>query len=170
MIRLIAAIDSRRGIATDSGIPWKLPGDTAYFHEKTAIGVILMGWATYNEFKAPLHDRENFVLTAESESLRRGFRAVGSLDQLTSAHLGEDIWVIGGAAVYTETIAEADELLLTRVVGDFHCTKFFPHYEAEFRLAAQGDDRQDGDITYRFETWQRATSPDPGRRTASRML
>jgi dihydrofolate reductase len=38
MIRLIAAIDSQRGIATDSGIPWKLPGDSAYFREKTAQG------------------------------------------------------------------------------------------------------------------------------------
>jgi dihydrofolate reductase len=158
MIRLIAANDSRRGIATDSGIPWKLPGDTAYFEEKTATGVILMGWATYKEFAAPLHDRENFVLTADSAPLRTGFRAVGSLDQLVAAHPDEDIWVVGGATVYAETIAEADELLLTQVVGNFHCTKFFPPYQAEFRLATQGDDRQEGGITYRFETWQRLAS------------
>jgi dihydrofolate reductase len=155
MIRLIAAIDSRRGIATDSGIPWKLPGDTAYFHEKTAIGLILMGSATYKEFAAPLHERENFVLTADSEPLRKGFRAVGSLDVLAAAHPGDDIWVIGGAAVYAETVGEADELFLTQVVGDFHCTKFFPPYEAEFQLASQGEDQQDGATTYRFETWQR---------------
>jgi dihydrofolate reductase len=155
MIRLIAALDSRRGIATDSGIPWKLPGDTAYFHDKTASGIILMGRATYNEFAGPLHERENFVLTADSGLLRIGFRAVGNLDQLVADHPDEDIWVIGGATVYAETIAEAQELLLTQVVGDFDCTKFFPPYEAEFRLTAQGDDRQDGGITYRFETWQR---------------
>ena len=161
MIRLIAAIDSRRGIATDSGIPWKLPGDTAYFHEKTAAGVILMGWATYNEFAAPLHQRENFVLTADSEPLRKGFRAVGSLDQLAAAHPGEDVWVIGGAAVYAETVGEAEELLLTQVVGDFHCTKFFPPYEAEFQLAFQGPDQQDAATTYRFETWQRQPKRTP---------
>ena len=155
MIRLIAAIDSRRGIATDSGIPWRLPGDTAYFHEKTTTGVILMGGATYNEFAAPLHERENFVLTARTGPLRTGFRAVGSLDQLVAAHPDEDVWVIGGATVYAETIAEAEQLLLTQVVGNFDCTKFFPPYQAEFRLAAQGDDRQDGETTYRFETWQR---------------
>ncbi len=155
MIRLIAAVDSRRGIATDSGIPWKLPGDTAYFHEKTATGVILMGWATYNEFAAPLHGRENFVLTADSGPLRTGFRAVGSLDKLAADHPNEDVWVIGGATVYAETIAEAEELLLTQVLGDFHCTKFFPPYQDEFGLAAQGDERQDGETRYRFETWQR---------------
>ena len=79
MIRQIAAMDSRRGIATESGIPWKLPSDTAYFHEQTARGLILMGWATYNEFAAPLHGRENFVLTTGPGPLRTGFRAIGTL-------------------------------------------------------------------------------------------
>ena len=65
MIRLIAAMDSRHGIATASGIPWKLPGDTAYFREQTSRGLILMGRSTYDEFAAPLHGRENFVLTTD---------------------------------------------------------------------------------------------------------
>ena len=154
MIRLIAALDSRRGIATDTGIPWKLPGDTAYFHQKTTSGLILMGRTTYNEFAAPLHERENFVLTSDSGPLRSGFRAVGSLVQLVADHPDQDVWVIGGATVYGETIGEAQELLLTQVAGDFNCTKFFPPYDAEFRRALQGEERQDGGIPYRFETWQ----------------
>ncbi|MGD0748298.1 MAG: dihydrofolate reductase [Acidimicrobiales bacterium] len=158
MIRLIAALDSRRGIATDSGIPWKLPGDTAYFRAKTATGLILMGRATYDEFAAPLHKRENFVLTTHPGPLRTGFRAIGSLDQLTAENPGEDVWVIGGATVYAHTITEAGELLLTQVDGDFDCTKFFPPYETEFGLTARSDDRQDGVTTYRFETWQRLPS------------
>jgi dihydrofolate reductase len=160
MIRLIAAMDSRRGIATDSGIPWKLPGDTAYFHDKTTTGLILMGWATYNEFAAPLHERDSFVLTAGPGSLRPGFRAIGSLDQLVTEHPDEDVWVIGGAAVYAETITEADELLLTQVAGDFHCTKFFPPYQTDFQVATQSDDHQDGGTHYRFETWRRI-APTP---------
>ena len=155
MIRLIAAIDDRRGIATDLGIPWKLPGDTAYFHEKTDTGVILMGRATYEEFAAPLHDRENFVLSSETGPLRAGFRGVAGLDQLRAAFPGDDVWVIGGAAVYAETITEAQELLLTQVLGNFHCTKFFPPYRADFEPKVRSDDQHDGGVTYRFETWRR---------------
>lgn len=51
MICLIATIDSRRGVATDSGIPWKLPEtrptstpDRYWRHRD--------GWATSNEFAA----------------------------------------------------------------------------------------------------------------------
>ena len=155
MIRLIAAMDSRRGIATDSGIPWKLPGDTAYFRDKTASGLIVMGRATYDEFASPLRERENFVLTTFSGPLRQGFRAISNMDELVARNPGQDVWVIGGATVYAETIAEADELLLTQVQGDFVCTKFFPPYEAAFRVVARSDDHQDGTTSYCFETWQR---------------
>ena len=155
MIRLIAAMDSKQGIATSAGIPWKLPGDAAYFRERTSRGLILMGRATYNEFAAPLHGRENFVLSTQPGPLRTGFQAVGSLDQLRDAHPAEDIWVIGGAAVYAETISEAQELLITEVQGDFNCTKFFPAFEDAFRLTVHSDDRQDGGVSYRFETWER---------------
>ena len=155
MIRLIAAVDSQRGIATDSGIPWKLPGDTAYFREKTASGLIVMGRATYDEFAAPLHGGENYVLSTTTTPLRTGFQAITGLQPLRAAHPDEDIWVIGGATVYRETIGEADELLLTQVLKDFNCTKFFPPYEADFELQSRSADQNENGLTYRFETWQR---------------
>jgi hypothetical protein len=43
MIRLIAAMDPTRGIASDKRIPWKLPGDAAYFENQTTTGLIIMG-------------------------------------------------------------------------------------------------------------------------------
>jgi len=156
MIRLIAAIDSHRGIATDSGIPWKLPGDTAYFREKTSSGLIVMGRATYEEFAAPLHETENFVLSSATAPLREGFQAITSVDRLRQSHPHEDVWVIGGAGVYQETIGEAEELLLTQVLQDFHCTKFFPPYQADFDLRSQSANQTEGGVTYRFETWSRS--------------
>jgi len=155
MIRLIAAIDSRRGIATDSGIPWTLPGDSAYFRDKTSSGLIVMGRATYDEFPAPLHRRENFVFSTSTSPLREDFVVVSSLGQLLAAHPGEHVWVIGGATVYGETIEHADELLLTQVTGDFDCTKFFPPFEDTFALENAGDEHEEGGVTYRFETWRR---------------
>src|SRR5580700_4771092 len=154
MIRLIAAIDSQRGIATDSGIPWKLPGDTAYFRAKTATGLIVMGRATYDEFAAPLHGAENYVLSRTSTALRAGFQAITDVQQLAAAHPHDDLWVIGGAAVYRETIAGAHELLLTQVEKDFHCTKFFPPYEAGFERTNQSVEHHEAGLAYRFETWR----------------
>jgi dihydrofolate reductase len=157
MIRQIAAIDSMRGIATDTGIPWKLPGDSAYFREKTANGLIVMGRATYDEFAAPLHGEENYVLSRATAPLRTGFQAIADLEQLRAAHPDDDIWVIGGATVYRETIAQAEELLLTQVLKDFSCTKFFPPYEAAFNRTDESVDHHEAGLTYRFEVWTRRT-------------
>ena len=122
-----------------------------------------MGWATYDEFAAPLHERENDVLTADATPLRTGFRSVGSVDQLVREHPDEEVWMIGGATVHTETISEADALVLTQVVGDFTCTKFFPPYEADFRLGdPEARSSTMADSAYRFEVWRRLASRPEG--------
>src|SRR5580658_8387876 len=118
MIRLIAAIDTSRGIATDKGIPWKLPGDAAYFENQTTTGLIVMGWATYNEFSAPLHDRDNYVLTRDQSPLRSGFQPISALADLQKSYPDEDVWVIGGAFVFAETLDRGDELFITQVLKD----------------------------------------------------
>jgi dihydrofolate reductase len=155
VIRLIAALDNRRGVATDSGIPWTLPDDVAHFRDETVSGRILMGWVTYTEFAAPLHGGENYVLSQQPEVLRTGFEAVSSLDALQVKCPGDDIWVIGGAAVFAATIGDADELILTQVLADFHCTKFFPSYDNQFDMIRRDPVRRDGSVDFRFETWRR---------------
>jgi dihydrofolate reductase len=160
VIRLIAAIDETRGLSTDTGIPWHLPGDVAHFRQLTANGAVLMGRATYDEFAAPLPDRQNLVLTRSPDGLRAGFQGVDDLDGLLANQGGsEKLWVIGGSAVYAETIDRAEELSLTRVAGDFDCTKFFPPFEADFDLVDQGEVHRENGVAYRFETWRRP----PGR-------
>ncbi len=157
MIRLIAAMDTSRGIATDRGIPWKLPGDVAYFENQTTTGLIVMGWATYNEFSAPLHGRDNYVLTRDQGRLKSGFRPISTLADLMTSNPNDDVWIIGGAFVFGQTISRADELFITQVLGEYHCTKFFPDYRTGFTRFEQSKDQEEGGVQYRFEKWRRNT-------------
>lgn len=156
MIRLIAAVDVKRGVATDAGIPWDLPGDVAHFRECTSTGAILMGRSTYDEFASPLHGRENYVLTRTAAELRPGFQPVAGLGVFRAEHGDDDVWIIGGAATFSQAIVDAAELHLTQVYGDFRCTKFFPPYERDFIPADQSGDSVEHGTGYRFEIWKRA--------------
>ena len=159
MLRMIAALDSRRGIADEHGIPWqgKIPTDSKYFREQTQNGLILMGYGTYKEFDTPLHDRENYVVVhPDTEDLRPGFAPVSDATHFFEEHSRDIVWVIGGAALFATSLPLADELFLTQLEGDFHCTKFFPAFKDAFRLTVRGDDLVDGGVSYRFETWERA--------------
>jgi dihydrofolate reductase len=155
MIRLIAAMDVERGIATESGIPWRLPGDAAYFENQTLNGLIVMGWATYREFSAPLHDRDNYVLTSSPDRLRNGFEPIAELGVVVRGHPDDDVWVIGGASVFAETIDQGDELFITQVLADFNCTKFFPDYSGHFVRFDQSQVHTENGVRYQFEKWRR---------------
>ena len=159
MIRLIAAMDRRRGIADDHGIPWqgKIPTDTKRFHEKTADGIIVMGYGTYLEYDKPLHDRENFVVARpDTGELRAGFTVIPDTDRFLDEHAEDAVWVIGGAALFGASLVRADELVLTQLDADFHCTKFFPEFAHTFELESDDGPHVENDISFRFETWHRS--------------
>ena len=155
MIRLIAAHDEKLGIANNNGIPWHLPKDALYFREKTKDGVVVMGAATYREFDKPLPDRKNLVLTHDAKPLRPGFQSISDLELFINDNWDQDIWVIGGASLFAQTISAADELYITRVRGDFHCTKFFPDYYNDFSLLDRAKEVTENSTTYSFEIWAR---------------
>jgi dihydrofolate reductase len=158
VIRAIAAIEDNLGVSTDEGIPWHVQADIDYFRATTRSATVLMGSATYREFRAPMPDRVNCVVTRSTTPLRPGFTGVGDVDAFFDAGVAGDLWVIGGATLFATTLHRMEELYLTRVEGDFHCTKFFPAFEGAFALstdrAVPGDD---GTPAVRFQTWRRAT-------------
>lgn len=157
VVRAIAALDDRLGIATDTGIPWSVPADVEHFRRTTADVDVLMGYGTYVEYAAPMPGRRNFVATS-STTLRDGFLAVpDAVDFL--ARRRDDVWVIGGGGLFAATLPQTDELHLTRIGGDYGCTKFFPPFESAFQLVEEEATPAAGDVpAYRFETWRRPQS------------
>lgn len=154
MIRLIAAIDQRRGIADDHGIPWNLPTDIQYFRDKIAGQIMLMGRGMYDEIKSPLGAARNLVVTRRTEPLRDGYEQVEDLEAFLN-NVTQDIWVAGGAMIFQEALQYADELYLTILDAVFDCTKFFPEYEHDFELASSGDMITENGVSYRFTVWKR---------------
>lgn len=153
MIRSIVAIDSKRGMADDKGIPWDLPTDRKYFVDQTATGTILMGYGTYLEFKTPFHGHTNYVATNRHEQLRPGFLPVADVRKFLQ-DAKEDVWNIGGAGLLATTLEYVDELHLTQLEGDFHCTKFLPEFKDKFSLVSESEPHTENGIIFRFQIWR----------------
>ena len=83
MIRLIAAIDNRRGIAKDGAMPWDLVADRLYFQTQTKKygGVVLMGFWTFNSLSQPLPGRKNYVLTHKKNLSFKDITLVNNLEK-----------------------------------------------------------------------------------------
>jgi dihydrofolate reductase len=159
MNRLIAAIDIKGGIGDDSGLPWqgRIPSDSHYFVEKTSTGSILMGYRTYEELDGPLGNAPNTVSVRPGPSpmLRAGFVAVVDLGAYFHQDPDALIWVIGGAALFRDSMSFADELYITQLQEDFRCTKFFPEYSSDFHLAESQPPLTEGGIEFQFQIWRR---------------
>lgn len=154
MIRLIAAVDSSRGIADDNGIPWqgKIPGDVRYYHQKIKNATTLIGYGMYKELSSPLVNKVNHVASRRGEKLRKGFVLVEDATKFLKA-AQEDVWVLGGAALFDSTLKLADELYLTQLNEDFDCTKFFPNFKLAFKLQHESPVVKESGISYTFQTW-----------------
>jgi len=142
MIRLIAAIDRKRGLGKNGGQPWHIPDDEKNFTAQTKLhgGHVLVGITTFQTFEKPLVERKNFVLTHDKEPIE-GVELVHDLSKFLDSYRDKDLWVVGGANVFSQVIEQgkADELYLTHIEADFGCQQFFPDYESKYKLAEKSE-------------------------------
>lgn len=160
MIRLIAAIDRKRGIAKKGAMPWKIPEDERYFtvQTKTLGGNVLTGGTTFRNtyHNRPLVNRQNYILTHDTAPIP-GAMVVNDLAKLLEELKDKDLWVAGGAKVFQEVmdLGKADELYLTHIDADFECDQFFPEYESKFQLAEQTEPREQNGVTFTYAKYER---------------
>ena len=155
MIRHIAAIDNQNGLAKNGGMPWSIPEDEQYFTDETKKygGIVLTGIGTYKTFNKPLKDRTNYVLTHQTKPIP-GAILVHDLETFFAETPG-DIWVIGGAEVFNQTLHKADELYITRIDATFECDRFYPEFAENFSLASQSDVHTQNGLRFRYEIYRR---------------
>jgi dihydrofolate reductase len=155
MIRLIAAIDRKHGLAKHGVMPWYIPEDEQYFTDqtKTHDGYVLTGATTFKEtYKGrPLKERQNYILTHDTTPIE-GVTLIHDLDRFLKDFEGKDLWVAGGAGVFEEVMkaGQADELYLTHIDADFRCDQFFPEYEKAFKLVEQGEPREQNGFHFTY--------------------
>jgi len=150
MILHIVAFDNKRGIAKGGIQPWYIPEDEAFFQSETKKygGKVLMGARTFDAIKHPLRERENFVLTHDTAPIP-GAIVVNDLQQFLAEFQG-DLWVIGGAEVFAQTLDVADELYITKIEADFRCDRIYPSYQDKFELTRQSDPRTENGFRYTY--------------------
>ncbi len=117
MIHIIAAIDRRLAIGYRNKLLFHLPDDMKRFKALTTGHTVLMGRNTFASLpKGALPLRRNIVLSTHADTLCPGAELYGSLETALQ-HCGkeEEVFIIGGAAVYRQAMPLARVLHITRV-------------------------------------------------------
>ncbi len=130
LISLIAAMANNRVIGKDNQMPWHLPADLAHFKAVTLGKPIVMGRKTYESIGRPLPGRKNIILSSNPDYKVEGCECVGSIEEaLALAEDVEEIMIIGGGYLYSQTLPQADKLYLTFIDLDVEGDTQFPEFE-----------------------------------------
>jgi dihydrofolate reductase len=137
MTRLTQIVARARNgsIGIEGRLPWRLPEDLSFFRATTLGHPILMGRRTYESIGRPLPGRRNLVLTRSADYRAAGCEVVASLDEALELCAGAaELFVIGGAQPYRETLPRADRLIVTEIDADFEGDVFLPPVDAALWL------------------------------------
>lgn len=131
-ISLIAAVAENLAIGRNKELLCRLPNDMKHFKEMTLNHAVIMGQRTYESLpNGALVDRKNLVLTSVPESFYDNAFACYSIeDALQLCESEDEVFVIGGAMVYKETIDMATTLYITEIHHKFdNADSFFPEID-----------------------------------------
>ena len=134
---IIVAYSENRVIGKDGSIPWHFPEDLKYFKEKTTGSAVLMGRRTFEslpEGAKPLPERLNIVLTSSPDEISEDVSVASSLEEvweIAEESEYEELFIAGGASVYSQTIDEVDLMLVTIVKKEFEGDSYFPEFKKD---------------------------------------
>ena len=140
-ISLIAAMAQNRIIGRNKAngqpdLPWHLPDDFAYFKQKTSGHAIIMGRKSLDALGKPLPKRTNIVITRNPDFRVEGVIVVNTLEAALNAakeaeatHETPELFVIGGAEIYTLALPVADRIYLTEVHREYDGNASFPEFD-----------------------------------------
>ena len=167
MISIICAMDEKRGIGKDGGIPWHIPADFKRFKEITMGHPIIMGRRTFESIGRVLPGRAHIVITRNlknktevegliwTDSLELAIDKAKEIEKkvipLRKGYAGEsEIFIIGGGELFKEALEKGivDKLYLTIIEGDFKADTFFPDY-SEFKIIKE-EKHKSGKYRFKF--------------------
>lgn len=131
-ICLIVALAANGVIGLNNALPWHLPADLKHFKALTMGHPVVMGRKTHESIGRPLPGRRNLVITRNRDYSSPGCEIVHSLDEAIAACRGAgEIFIIGGAELYRESLPRAHRLEFTEIGAEFEGDATFPEFSRE---------------------------------------
>lgn len=154
-ISIIVAIAKNWAIGLNNELLWHISADLKRFKALTTSHTIVMGRKTYDSIGRPLPNRRNVIISRDKNLKLEGCEVYNSIQTALDALKNEDeIFVIGGAEIYKQTINIATKLYLTKVEKEYKADVFFPEIDfSEWKITSQ-ENHLDQEIPYSFINYE----------------
>ncbi len=127
-LSIIVAMSKNRVIGKDNKMPWHLSSDLKNFKRITIGKTIIMGRLTYDSIGKPLPERKNIVLSRNL--IDPNVFVFDNFQKVLSFTKDEDeVFIIGGQDIYSQTIDKVKKLYLTTIDENIEGDKYFPEID-----------------------------------------
>ncbi len=161
-MKLIASADRHWGIGNKGALLVSIPADLRNFKSLTAGKTVVLGRKTLDTFPAgrPLKERRNIILTRDKSYRIPDAEVVNSVEELMKLLEGTDtdeVFVIGGASVYSQLLPYCDEAYITKIDYSYEADSFLPDFDEdpEWELVSESDEQTCYDLIYTFCTYKK---------------
>lgn len=130
-LSLIAAIGLNNELGKDNKLIWYLREDLKFFKEQTMGKTIIMGRNTFESLPGILKGRHHIVLSRNNLNLPSEVEVYHDYESLKEHILNteEEMFVIGGASVYSLFMDDVDKMILTEIMAnDDRADAYFPKF------------------------------------------
>jgi dihydrofolate reductase len=154
-ISLIVALAENGVIGRDGDLPWRLSADLRRFKSITMGHHIVMGRKTYESINRLLPGRTTVILTRTGDYQVEGAIVADSLDAaIGKIESDDEVFIIGGAEVYRQSIDAAERLYVTAVQAKVDGDTLFPDIDwRQWRLLEEephsADEKNEYDFCFR---------------------
>lgn len=130
MFSLIACVGRNRELGKDNKLVFHIKEDMQFFKETTMGHRVVMGRKTWESLPGKLPGRDNLVVTRHS--VEGADEVILDIPKFIAenSESPEEIFIIGGGAIYREFLPYAQKLYLTEVDASVTgADTFFPDFE-----------------------------------------
>lgn len=134
-MKAIVAVDSCWAIGNKGELLVSLPEDQkGVFRRYTYGNTVVYGRKTLDTFpgRKLLGGRRNIILTRNKNLGAEGALILHSINELREyahRHAEEQMFVIGGAQIYSSLLRYCDEVIVTKIDAKFEADAFFPNLD-----------------------------------------
>jgi dihydrofolate reductase len=158
-LALIVAVAANGVIGRNGTLPWRLPEDLRHFRELTSGHAIIMGRRTWQSLPRALPNRQNIVVSRQTDFHADGAIVVSSLDAaLRAVVYPSPPFCIGGGELFRAALPLADTAYVTEIARTFDGDATFPALDPrEWMETSRETHSHAGDdgFDYAFVTYER---------------
>ena len=161
-LNMVVAAGENNVIGKDNQLLWNLPNDMKFFKNVTWGLPCIMGRKTYESLGKALKGRTNIVITRKTGFKADDATVVSTIDAAVAEAekaFAKEVFIIGGAEIYKQTMGITDRIYITRVHASFEGDSYFPEIDPaawtlHSRLDFPADEKHA--FAYSFEVWDRS--------------